>query len=306
MPVQKSNILLQIAFAFCFIGCGQWTDNAPTTVPPSGRSDTTRKLVTFNIRYGTADDGPDRWDCRKDAVFSILTEYQADVIALQEALDFQVDQIQRALPNYDSVFVCRDDGKRAGESCPIFYRQDRFEYLEAGTFWFSDTPDVPGSKHWGNQIPRICTWISLHDRSSGRPVWIFNVHLDHQSQISREKSIRLLAQRIEQLPPDSQVILMGDFNMELSNPAMQPLWAERGPHLTDAWHRLYPDRESPGTWHDFGRRFNTARIDHILIPMEASVRQADIDQRQFEGRYPSDHFPVWAVVEWDPRAARTE
>jgi len=289
--------------AAAFLGCGKGSEKMDRAVSSSSQPDTL-KAVTFNIRYGTADDGPNRWDRRRESVFALLAEYGADVLALQEALDFQVEQVGRALPAYDYVFVCRDDGKRAGESCPIFYRKDRFERLEAGTFWFSDTPDVPGSKHWGNQIPRICTWICLQERSSRRPLWVYNVHLDHQSQSSREKSIRLLAERMASLPAGSAVIVLGDFNMELSNPALVPLLSEQGPALRDAWQALDPDRQPVGTWHDFGRRLDTAKIDHIFIPKGLSVLQAEIDQRTFEGRYPSDHFPVWAVLRWPPKSSQ--
>ncbi|MEJ5259350.1 MAG: endonuclease/exonuclease/phosphatase family protein [Anaerohalosphaeraceae bacterium] len=288
--------------AAAFLGCEKGSERMDRAACSSIQPDTL-KAVTFNIRYGTADDGPNRWDRRRESVFSLLSEYGADVLALQEALDFQVEQIGRALPAYDYVFVCRDDGKRAGESCPIFYRKDRFERLEAGTFWFSDTPDIPGSKHWGNQIPRICTWVCLQERMSRRPLWVYNVHLDHQSQSSRERSIRLLAERIASLPAGSAVIVLGDFNMELSNPALEPLLSEKELHLKEAWQTLYPDRQPVGTWHDFGRRFNTAKIDHILIPQGLAVLEAEIDQRTFEGRYPSDHFPVWAVIQWPLKSA---
>ncbi|HOQ05043.1 MAG TPA: endonuclease/exonuclease/phosphatase family protein [Anaerohalosphaeraceae bacterium] len=285
-----------------FFGCQKSSQKTEKAASGAIQSETL-KAVTFNIRYGTAEDGPNRWDRRRESVFTLLAEYGADVLALQEALDFQVEQIGRALPAYDYVFVCRDDGKRAGESCPIFYRKDRFERLDTGTFWFSDTPDIPGSKHWGNQIPRICTWICLRERTSRRPLWIYNVHLDHQSQSSREKSIQLLAEKIMSLPAGSAVIVLGDFNMDLLNPALEPLLSEQGPALRDAWQTLFPDRQPVGTWHDFGRRLNTAKIDHILLPQGLSVLQAEIDQRTFEGHYPSDHFPVWAVIQWPPKSA---
>lgn len=263
------------------------------------------RVVSFNIRYGTASDGPYHWDNRKEKVFSLLADCRADLTGLQEALDFQVEQIGRVLADYEVVFACRDDGKRAGESCPIFYRKDRFERLDSGTFWFSDTPDVPGSRHWGNQVPRICTWVSLSDRVNRQQIRVFNVHLDHQSQSSREKSLQCLAERIKHLPAGSGVIVMGDFNMDLSNPAFAPLLDQKGLHLAEAWRTVYPDRKPIGTWHDFGRRFDSPKIDHIFVSAGASVLEAGIDQRQLDGLYPSDHFPVWAVIQWSPTAAQT-
>jgi endonuclease/exonuclease/phosphatase family metal-dependent hydrolase len=262
-------------------------------------------VVSFNIRYGTAEDGPNHWEHRKAAVFRLLREYQADVMGLQEALAFQVEEIRRVFPEYGCAVVYRDDGKQAGESCPIFYRRERFRQRDGGTFWFSDTPEVPGSKHWGNSIPRICTWICLEEAASRRPLYIYNVHLDHQSQSSREKSVQLLVERLNQLPAGSAVVVMGDFNMELSNPAMRPLWDQKGSGLIETWQKLHEGQQPVGTWHDFGRRFGTAKIDHIFVPAWAAVLEAEIDQRLVEGRYSSDHFPVWAVVQWSPQTGQS-
>lgn len=253
-------------------------------------------VVTFNIRYGTAPDGENRWENRRQMVIDLLRGYQADVMGFQEALSFQTEQLQEGLPDYDVAAACRDDGRKAGESCPIFYRRSRFERLDWGTFWFSDTPDVPGSKHWGNELPRICTWVSLRDRRSGQVIWVFNVHLDHQSQVSRQKSVALLAERIGQwVPAGCFPIVTGDFNMELRNPAMEPLLRKDGLHLADCWRTAHPGEELAGTWNDFGRQPAGAKIDHILIPAWAKVLEAEVDRRQFDGRYPSDHFPLRAV-----------
>ena len=79
----------------------------------------------------------------------------------------------------------------------MLVRRDRFAVLESGTFWFSDTPEVVGSKSWGNDIPRICTWAKLRDVKGGAAFWFFNVHLDHRSQPSRERSAALLLERIK-------------------------------------------------------------------------------------------------------------
>ena len=76
------------------------------------------------------------------------------------------------------------------------FKKGRFRVADAGTFWFSDTPEVPASKSWGNNITRICTWARLIDRD-GRGFYHFNLHLDHESQPSRDRSTALLRQRID-------------------------------------------------------------------------------------------------------------
>ena len=157
---------------------------------PSG-SDLQLRVMSFNIRYGTADDGENRWENRREMVFDVIRNYQPDVVGLQEALRFQIDQIREALPEYGELGVGRNDGKIKGEYAAILYRTARFNVDESSTFWFSDTPDVPNSKHWGNKTTRICTWARLTEKKSSKSFYFYNMHLDHRSQQSREKSVVL-------------------------------------------------------------------------------------------------------------------
>jgi len=288
------------------IGCGRSVNQETETVRVSSEPTKPVMAVSFNIRYGTASDGPDHWDHRRAFVLDLLAGYGADVIGLQEALAFQVDQVQTVLPEYELIVACRDVGRRRGEGCPIFYRRDRYERLEGGTFWFSETPDVPGSKHWGNTLPRICTWVTLRDRVAGTVLTVFNVHLDHRSQASREKSTELLAERIAGLPAGQPVVVMGDFNIGTDNPAMPRLLADRGGpghrRLLDTWEAAGSDLEESGTFHGFRGEAQATKIDHILVSEGVEILDAGIDRRSFEGRWPSDHFPVFARIRLYPDA----
>ena len=107
-----------------------------------------------------------RWANRRELVPAVIRDRRPDVVGLQEALDFQIRELLAALPRFASIGVGRVDGATRGEYSAILYRTDRFEPDESGTFWFSDTPDVPGSTSWGNDIVRICTWVRLADRRS--------------------------------------------------------------------------------------------------------------------------------------------
>ena len=115
-------------------------------------------VMTFNIRYGTANDGENNWDNRKDMACDVLRRHNPDVVGLQEALRSQIDDIRAALPQYAEIGVGRDDGKTKGEYSAILYRKDRLDVDDSGTFWLSDTPETPGSITWGNTCTRICTW----------------------------------------------------------------------------------------------------------------------------------------------------
>jgi endonuclease/exonuclease/phosphatase family metal-dependent hydrolase len=258
-------------------------------------------VMSFNIRYGTAKDGDNHWSLRKDMLFDVVREQDADLVGLQEALGAQVDEIVAAVPIYAAIGVGRDDAASAGEHSAILFRKDRLRVADAGTFWFSDTPSVPASKSWGNNITRICTWARFIDRG-GRAFYLFNLHLDHESQPSRERSTQLLRQRIDAREfARDPVIVTGDFNVGEKNPALATLVssqaAELPPPFLDTFRVLYPTEATVGTFTGF-KFGNTAgeKIDYVLVQPGAEVLSATIVRTSRNDRYPSDHFPVAARI----------
>lgn len=265
-------------------------------------------VMSFNIRYGTASDGANSWPNRRKMVCDLLQNSGCDVVGLQEALGFQIDQIGKALPGYGRVGVGRDDGRTRGEYCPILYRQDRFMLDEAGTFWLSDTPDVPGSSHWGNACVRICTWVRLIEKKSGHACYVFNLHLDHVSQPSREKSVALLAKRIRGRRCPDPFVVTGDFNAGERNPAVMYLKGQtkldhvaeelcRSPvPMVDTFRVLHPQAAQVGTFNGFKGDRSGEKIDYVFVPAGMKVLEAKILRDNVDGRYPSDHFPVVALL----------
>lgn len=252
--------------------------------------------MSFNIRYGTADDGANSWPFRRDLVFEVIRSYRPDLLGVQEALRAQLDELGAAVPGYTELGVGRDDGRTAGEYSAILFRQGRFEPLESGTFWFSDTPDVPGSTSWGNRITRIATWARLRDVTTNTPFVVFNLHLDHESQPSRERSAAMLARlvRREQEP----VVVLGDFNSGETNPAYRLLTDSTASPalLRDTFRALHPRDSIVGTFNGFRGDSAGEKIDHILVTRGWRTEDAAILRRSADGRYPSDHFPVTATI----------
>jgi endonuclease/exonuclease/phosphatase family metal-dependent hydrolase len=265
--------------------------------------------MSFNIRYGTARDGDNAWPNRRDLCMATIEGRDADIIGLQEALAFQLDEIRRGLPGYTLVGVGRDDGLRKGEYAPLLIRTDRFAVDRARTVWFSETPEVPGSKDWGNNITRICTWVRLIDLRTGKALWVYNMHLDHQSQLSRERSAELVGRLIAERPdPAEPVIIMGDMNAGESNPALRYYRGEiasasgrddapPSPHLVDTYRAVHPDQKQVGSFTGFKDERDGEKIDHLLVSSGVEIVDADIDRTRGEdGRCPSDHDAVWATV----------
>ena len=272
----------------------------------AGAGDMELRIMTFNIRYGSANDGDDSWDKRKDMVCDVLRRHDPDIVGLQEALRFQIDYIRAELPEYEEIGVGRDDGKIKGEYSVILYRKDRLDVNESGTFWLSDTPNIPGSTSWGNQITRICTWGRFALKESGKAFYLFNTHLDHQSQPSREKSVILLDERIATRKHPDPVIITGDFNAGEDNAAVRYLKREMplpvgttvpggsAMVFVDTFRLLHPDMKDVGTFNAFKGDRSGGKIDYIFVQPGRMVLDAAILYDSKDGRYPSDHFPVIA------------
>ncbi|WP_437939662.1 endonuclease/exonuclease/phosphatase family protein [Sorangium sp. So ce341] len=264
-------------------------------------------LMTFNIRYANTSDGVNYWPNRRELVYQVIRDANPDVLGVQEALRSQLDDLRGALP-YSEIGVGRDDGAEAGEYSAILYAADRFDVDESGTFWLSDTPDVPGSRSFGNVVVRICTWARLIERSSGRGFYFFDTHLDHESQPSRARSVELIVDRIAKRTHPNPVILTGDFNAGESNPAVLYIKGEAArasegaapvpdpPGLVDTFRVLYPDEAPVGTFNEFRGIVNGEKIDFIFAQPApvAEVLAAKIIRDNEAGLYPSDHFPVTA------------
>jgi len=249
-------------------------------------------IMSFNIRYGTADDGENRWERRRGQLFDLLKASDPDVIGLQEALHFQIDEILAAVPGYRMVGVGRTDGGQDGEYAAILYRASRLTVRRTGTFWLSDTPDVVRSNTWGAALERICTW-AIFDDNRGTPFYAFNLHLDHVSQPAREKSVTLLLDRVGARQPALPVVVLGDFNAGEANPATQAMLRT----FRDSFRMRHPDAKDVGTGNQF--KLGTAsgeKIDYIFVEPATEVLGADIVRTSVDGRYPSDHFPVVAQI----------
>jgi arylsulfatase A-like enzyme/endonuclease/exonuclease/phosphatase family metal-dependent hydrolase len=280
--------------------------------------------MSFNIRYGTARDGDNSWEHRREAVIEVIDTHRPAVLGVQEALRFQLDELGAAMPRYEEIGVGRSDGVEAGEYAAILIDRNRLELLDKGNFWFSDTPEVPGSTSWGNEIPRICTWARLRDRLTGSSFYVYNNHWDHQSQPSRERSAELLMQWIAGRDAgDDSVLVTGDFNAGESNPAFRRLLAapaaaagdarepspgealdpggvgRAGLRLFDTFRALHPGATGVGTFNGFEGRTDGDKIDAVLASEEWEVLRAGIVRDAPGGRYPSDHFPV--IAELVPR-----
>jgi len=169
------------------------------------------KLMTYNIRLDIESDGENKWSNRKEYFTSQIQFYEPNIFGIQEAKPNQVIDISTALPQYNYIGIGRD-GLGQGESSNIFYRKDRFQLLDNGTFWLSETPDKI-SKGWDAAFNRVCTYALFKDLKTKTSFWVFNTHLDHMGELARTNGIQLILSKIRTLNTKKySVFFMGDFN----------------------------------------------------------------------------------------------
>ncbi|MHB8606362.1 MAG: endonuclease/exonuclease/phosphatase family protein, partial [Thermoplasmatota archaeon] len=224
-----------------------------------------------------------------------------DVLGTQEGLPDQVGDLARGLPHYAFLGAGRmADGR--DERNAIFYRPDRFDVEAHGDFWLSNTPDVPGSLHWGNYVPRMATWARLFDRENDAPLFVINTHLDHFAPRARKRAVQLIH---SMLPADGNVLLMGDFNAPPGGYTYRYLTRKSaGPRLLDSMR--HAEERAPAHWNATFHKFwgrGLYRIDYIFAREPTRVARHVVVRDEFDGVYPSDHFPVFAELEMEHAAS---
>ena len=270
----------------------------------------TLRVMSYNIRTGNANDGPNRWDLRKDLCVSRTTTFDADLVGLQEAIVYQRDFFHDKLEGFGVLGTAVKDGKRNGEFTSILYRKSRLELVDSGTFWLSKTPEDPGSRGWDAKLPRNATWGIFKDRKvDGREFLYLNTHFDHVGDEARRESAKMVRAFLEEHAKGPSagsgqsrpVIVTGDFNAHPDSPPYRLIvkGGEGDKPLVDTFLALHPE-PAEGTAHGFSGKGH-ARIDWILCSSSFEVREAEIDRHHEGNLYPSDHFPITAVVAWPAR-----
>ncbi len=252
-------------------------------------------VLTYNIRFNNPQDGVHAWPNRSHIMMDSLSHLAPDIFGLQEVLYGQYKEIMAGLPGYSSYGIGRDNGKKEGEHAPIFFKNERFNLLQSGTFWLSETPEKP-SKGWDANLPRIVSWVKLKDKKQDQVLFVFNTHFDHKGALARKNSGPLVMAKIKEIAGDAPFIFCGDLNL-------------REDHETYAlFAATYQDsrltsKEVLGTHYTFlGFDESTppadpGRIDYIFCNKGAEVERYDCsDWRRAPGAWLSDHRPVYVRI----------
>jgi endonuclease/exonuclease/phosphatase family metal-dependent hydrolase len=217
------------------------------------------RVMTFNVRV-PADTGMNAWTHRRDLMVQVIKAEHPDLLGTQELTEEQGEYLAAHLPGYAWFGQGRDGGTK-GEHMGVFYRTDRLAVVRSGDFWLSDTPEVPGSRTWGQPYPRMVTWARFRRRDGGGSFDYFNTHFPYRAEDvhARMLSANEILQRIGKLSSDTRVILAGDFNCAPD----APVHAELTRGLQDAWVTAASRSGPAKTFHNFTGK-PARRLDWIL------------------------------------------
>jgi len=249
------------------------------------------KVMSYNIRYGTADDGEYSWPNRQDAAVAMILDQRPAVFGVQEGLRFQLDFLTEKCPMYKYVGVGREDGEMRGEHMAVFYDTTRVELKNWGTYWLSETPDEP-SKGWDAACKRTATWTLLHDIKADKYFYFVDTHLDHVGEEAREKGLALVVERIGAMNPENYpMVLLGDFNVFPDDPCLKGLRAV----MTDA-REAASVTTNESTYHGYGTVVKDP-IDYIFYKGFSGCKElARVTKPYEECLYVSDHYPITAIL----------
>ena len=284
------------------------------------------RAASYNIRTGSdsssESDSNNNWAKRKADLSNLVKEISPDVIGFQEVQYEQLTYLENQLSDYEFVGAFREGGTRS-EATPVAFLTRRFKLLRSETFWLSATPDVVGSKVWGNGIedsgyPRICTWTLLEDKSSGGVFLFVSTHLDLKDG-PRLAGMRLILSRLAMFAAlDVPIILVGDMNaletedsmVEATHILQDALLVSETPP-TGPWRTLSGfswkdeeiscvdalanytagERSANANTSTFGKRIDYVFTSSNIIVETFATRN---DARPGKNYYPSDHYPVVA------------
>ena len=257
-------------------------------------------VMTFNIRYGTAKDGDNHWSARREMLFDLLRERDADLVGLQEALAFQIDEILAALPGYAALGVGRDDAGQEWESSRRFSsRRDASASPMPARSGSRTRPRCPrrnrGATTSRGSAPGRASSIATAAASITSTCTSITSRSRRASAARRSSASASTRAR----SPAIRSIVTGDFNVGERNPALSTLVSKEptASPFVDTYRVLHADETVVGTFTGFKMgNTNGEKIDYVLVQPGAEVITAEIIRTSRNDRYPSDHFPVSAVI----------
>ena len=247
------------------------------------------KVISFNIRCCDDSNGHAISE-RAPRLKKVCAPFDADIIGFQEFSDGWVPEIERDFAdNYIILNKWRAESDH--ESSPILWKKDKFECVNKGCFWLSETPEVE-SRGWDELYDRhrICQWVILKEKESGKVFTYMNTHygFGDKGQTDSSRLIYEYSKKISSNP----TFITGDFNM---NPKA-PGYAEMVKNFTDA--NMVTLKNTADTYHGYQPSvYKDTHIDYCFVDKNVTPISMKVIDETVDGKFPSDHFGLYIVLD---------
>ncbi len=249
------------------------------------------RIMSFNIRCTNV--GKDSWEDRIGIVSQTMLESEADSIGVQEATPEWMATLKETVgEKYAYVGVGRDDGDNEGEYSAVFYLKDKYEVVDSDTFWLSETPDKP-SFGWDAACRRVCTWVQLKDKQTGKQYVHMNTHFDHVGISARKNSVEMIIDKAKTFT-DIPVVFTADMNV-VQGSTNYNQFVDSG-YFRDTKFAA-PDSMNYCTYHDTKPDMHKDDvIDYVMINDGFDALTYRVVTEGVDGRFVSDHYPIYADI----------
>ena len=266
------------------------------------------KVVSFNLRRDFGPRRKNRWETRKELAARMISESDAAIIGVQEFLPRMRQDLKEMLEGYSIFGKGRLSGKNPNndEHSDIIIKNYDVEVASCHTFWLSKHPDVPSRAYFA-VYPRICTVAEVKMKKSGRRIRVFNTHFDHVSPLARTFGAKLILEQIHRFNQTDPLptIVMGDFNASPNSKAVRLMRENLMNYKDDRLQDIYGflDQLIGNTYHGFKGKITQKfkPIDYIFVSNDFEVVTASVNTQSYDGAYPSDHYPISAVLRLKPQ-----
>ena len=254
------------------------------------KGENTLKVMSYNIRLGSANDGTNSWALIYPATEEMIEDQMPDIFGVQEALAPQIRFIEDNFVDYKSVGVGREDGKKDGEHMSIFWNKKTVSLLKWGTFWLSETPEKP-SMGWDAACKRTATWALMKCKKTGKKFYYVNTHLDHKGAEAQKNGLKLIVDRIDDINPEGYpMILTGDFNITPDNPNLVELDSKM-----QSVRKVAEKTDNHDTFNGWGK--GKGVIDYIYASgFTAYPEYQTVTKKYADRKFVSDHYPICAIL----------
>lgn len=244
------------------------------------------RVISYNVRC--ASDLFGSVNVRSRLLMAQIEKYLPDSFGVQEATGRWIKILGRHLSDKYACVTQHRDEDPDSEASAVFYLKDKFDLVDSGTIWLSDTPDTPYTKYEDSGCTRIATWATLKMKETDKIYTHINTHLDHVSDEARVMQVKVLNGKIRELSEKGYpVICTGDFNADEKSIVYEEMLTT----LRDSKY-LAEDSEDTHTYHDYENSEVLSIIDFIFVPEKTKVARYKVIDELVSGMFASDHYGI--------------